>query len=100
MRGWRCVGAGMEGSLRLTTFGDDDTDNDPEAGVGVLEVFHAGAWGTICNGEPRSLDIEEEEDYDSSSSVDYRLPDLDLTQVPLTCTRPCTARLKLRSVHT
>lgn len=26
--------------------------NDPAAGVGILEIFHAGAWGTVCNGDP------------------------------------------------
>lgn len=38
---------GVEGDVRLTDGGHSD---DPTAGVGVLEVFHAGAWGTVCNG--------------------------------------------------
>lgn len=41
------MNAGTEGDLRLVGGGIDG--NHPAAGVGILEVFHAGAWGTICN---------------------------------------------------
>lgn len=43
--------SGMEGDLRLVGAGVDG--NDPAAGVGILEIFHAGAWGTVCNGDPQ-----------------------------------------------
>eukprot|EP00892_Ulva_mutabilis_P012290 jgi/Ulvmu1/9433/UM051_0061.1 len=39
---------GEEGALRLTEAGSED---DPAAGIGVLEIFHAGAWGTLCDVE-------------------------------------------------
>lgn len=37
--------AGAEGAIRLTGGGGSD---DPAAGLGVFEIFHAGAWGTVC----------------------------------------------------
>lgn len=36
---------GQEGAIRLT---DGGTPDNATAGVGVLEIFHAGAWGTVC----------------------------------------------------
>lgn len=57
-------GAGVEGSLRLTDGGDDD--NDPASGLGVLEIFHAGAWGTVCNGDPQAPSAD---DYVDSPSL-------------------------------
>eukprot|EP00892_Ulva_mutabilis_P011168 jgi/Ulvmu1/8423/UM043_0001.1 len=39
--------SGEEGALRLVDGGDDD---DPDGGIGVLEIFHAGAWGSVCDG--------------------------------------------------
>lgn len=41
-------GAGTEGAIRLT-----DTTAGGSAGTesGVLEVFHAGAWGSVCSGD-------------------------------------------------
>ena len=38
----------MEGALRLT-----GTEEGPQPGsvTAVLEIFHAGAWGTVCEGQ-------------------------------------------------
>ena len=62
--------AGLEGSLRLTDGGDGDIQNSPADGVGILEIFHAGAWGTVCNGDPitnciksDSLDCADDAEY-------------------------------------
>ena len=41
------VHAGREGDLRISAISDDSA----AAGSGVLEVYHAGAWGTVCQGE-------------------------------------------------
>eukprot|EP00892_Ulva_mutabilis_P004968 jgi/Ulvmu1/2843/UM144_0008.1 len=38
---------GEEGALRLVDGGNGD---DPAGGIGVLEIFHAGAWGSVCDG--------------------------------------------------
>ena len=38
--------AGAEGSFRLT---DTRPGATPDSESGTLEVFHAGAWGTICS---------------------------------------------------
>lgn len=43
--------AGEEGALRLTDGGDGGATS---AGFGILEIFHAGAWGTFCEGVPDS----------------------------------------------
>ena len=40
-----CVGT--EGAVRLTNI---TTEGTPGSASGVLEIFHAGAWGTICDG--------------------------------------------------
>eukprot|EP00892_Ulva_mutabilis_P004969 jgi/Ulvmu1/2844/UM144_0009.1 len=40
--------AGVDGAIRLTGTGEGEA----EAGTGFLEIFHAGAWGTVCDGMP------------------------------------------------
>lgn len=47
VRGHCAFATGVEGALRLT-----DTVAGVSADVqsGILEIFHAGAWGTICLG--------------------------------------------------
>lgn len=57
--------------MRLVTTGEGDIDNDPEAGVGILEVFHAGAWGTLCNGDPAAPP-----DYDLGPVPDDRFSEV------------------------
>ena len=42
-----CVLSGQEGALRLTDEGADTS----ATGTGVLEIFHAGAWGTVCDSD-------------------------------------------------
>eukprot|EP00892_Ulva_mutabilis_P004965 jgi/Ulvmu1/2840/UM144_0005.1 len=39
--------SGEEGALRLVDGGNGD---NPAGGIGVLEIFHAGAWGSMCDG--------------------------------------------------
>eukprot|EP00892_Ulva_mutabilis_P005574 jgi/Ulvmu1/3389/UM016_0005.1 len=39
---------GEEGALRLTDGGNGDSGTP---GIGILEIFHAGAWGTVCEAE-------------------------------------------------
>eukprot|EP00892_Ulva_mutabilis_P005582 jgi/Ulvmu1/3396/UM016_0012.1 len=39
---------GEEGALRLTDGGNGDSGTP---GIGILEIFHAGAWGTVCSAE-------------------------------------------------
>ena len=41
----RINAAGEEGALRLTDGGNGDS-GDPQRGI--LEIFHAGAWGSVC----------------------------------------------------
>lgn len=43
--------AGQEGAIRLTDSGNGE---DVAVGVGVLEIFHAGAWGSVCAAEQDS----------------------------------------------
>lgn len=38
--------SGAEGQFRLS----NKTAAGPGADAGILEVFHAGAWGTLCEG--------------------------------------------------
>ena len=42
---------GQENSIRVV--GGEVTE---DTAFGVVEVFHAGAWGTFCNGETRRFD--------------------------------------------
>ena len=42
----RC--AGTEGAIRLADVRKDASINSTS---GVLEIFHAGAWGTFCDGD-------------------------------------------------
>lgn len=62
------VFSGTEGDIRLV--GASVDGNDPAAGVGILEIFHAGAWGTVCNGDPVNGDPVIQ-DYGSLSFEDY-----------------------------
>ena len=39
--------SGEEGALRII---DASTDIVTDTGTGILEIFHAGSWGTFCNG--------------------------------------------------
>eukprot|EP00892_Ulva_mutabilis_P007276 jgi/Ulvmu1/4920/UM202_0005.1 len=43
--------AGQEGALRLTSTGGGA---NATPGTGILEIFHAGAWGTVCEAKPES----------------------------------------------
>eukprot|EP00892_Ulva_mutabilis_P007291 jgi/Ulvmu1/4934/UM204_0006.1 len=46
-----CVGTpggAAEGEFRLT---DTSPEATPDSESGILEVFHAGAWGTLCSGD-------------------------------------------------
>lgn len=47
-----CMRTGHEGDLRLI----EDEPGDPDVAAGILEIFHAGAWGTVCNSNPTFLD--------------------------------------------
>ena len=42
------VRAGTEGEVRLQP-GSGGSGGSGSGGSGVLEVFHAGAWGTVCD---------------------------------------------------
>lgn len=49
--------AGEEGALRLVPLTGNSERDVP--GLGILELFHAGAWGTICDD-----DMYNSDDYD------------------------------------
>lgn len=36
--------------MRLTD-GGGGQEGEPASGLGILEIFHAGAWGTVCEGQ-------------------------------------------------
>eukprot|EP00892_Ulva_mutabilis_P005579 jgi/Ulvmu1/3393/UM016_0009.1 len=51
---------GEEGALRLTDGGNGDSGTP---GVGILEIFHAGAWGTVCKAEEPVLADYDTQDF-------------------------------------
>ena len=46
--------AGTEGAFRMT---DTSPGATPDSESGILEVFHAGAWGTLCEGDFGVLEV-------------------------------------------
>lgn len=46
------MSAGEEGALRLTDVGGLDGSNPQR---GVVEIFHAGSWGTVCRLDDRRV---------------------------------------------
>ena len=46
--------AGDESAVRLT---DTEVGATPGSESGILEVFHAGAWGTVCRGDLGFLQV-------------------------------------------
>ena len=42
------LSAGTEGAFRLSGTTEGAT---PDSESGILEVFHAGAWGSLCEGD-------------------------------------------------
>ena len=46
--------SGTEGEFRVTDIRPEAT---PDLESGILEVFHAGAWGTVCSGNFGFLDV-------------------------------------------
>ena len=48
------IDAGTEGAFRMT---DTRPGATPASESGILEVFHAGAWGTLCNGDFGILEV-------------------------------------------
>ena len=49
-----CI-AGAEGALRLAGGRDGPAGENVS---GMVEIFHAGAWGTLCRLAPLSRDME------------------------------------------
>lgn len=45
---------GTEGAVRLV-----DTEERGDATIGVPQIFHAGAWGTLCDGDNTDYGYEE-----------------------------------------
>ena len=60
-----CARAGEEGDLRLV--GGEVTD---DSGFGVVQIFHAGAWGTLCNGDDSRYDYFEGSQYAGINTFD------------------------------
>ena len=48
------MGAGTEGAFRLSGTVEGAT---PDSESGILEVFHAGAWGSLCEGDFGIADV-------------------------------------------
>ena len=62
--------AGEEGAFRLVG-GEVSAD----VGYGVPQIFHAGAWGTFCNGDDDRYDYFEGTQYlGLSTFTDARIP--------------------------
>ena len=59
------VSAGEEGDLRLV--GGEVTD---DSGFGVVQIFHAGAWGTLCDGDDYRYDYFDGAQYAGLQSFD------------------------------
>lgn len=57
--------AGQEGALRLV--GGEVTD---DTAFGVIQIFHAGAWGTFCDGDEFRYDYVEGTQYSGINTFD------------------------------
>ena len=51
------LSSGEEGAIRLT---DTEAGGTPGLESGILEIFHAGAWGTTCSGNFGFLEVRPE----------------------------------------
>lgn len=54
LRQTHAIDAGSEGAFRIT---DTSPGATPDSESGVLEVFHAGAWGTLCEGDFGDMEV-------------------------------------------
>ena len=61
------LAAGEEGALRLT---DVVAGGFPGLESGILEIFHAGAWNTLCNGDFRFFEVRPGMRYPHRHSAD------------------------------